>query len=275
MNKIHEIGKQGFRKRVEKLIEQQKCGKCHGLGYDEVGQMIDSIVVECGECHGTGITGMPLLREIDGELSQWLWDPRTKTVENPKYGRIQVMAVCDPVTGKMRYEAPIYTESFGEIDVVANNEGEIAFVMQNRPAIIVTDVLNQKWKNSPPKVHELSVRNGMTMIEFPRGFSKGIMHEGEEETGFKIVGIDRIGNVNSNTAVFGTSPAVAVGKAYKVESDLPPDPGEKILNVLWAKPEEIREMDILCGFTSASLWLFRAWALRQSDPFWRNIGEKL
>jgi len=218
---------------------------------------------------------MPLLRDIDGELTQWMWDPLTKTLENPKYGRIQVMAVCDPATGKMRYEAPIYTESLGEIDVVANNKGEIAFVVQNRPAIIVTDVLNEKWTFSPPKIHSLSVGNGMTMVEFPRGFSKGIMHEGEEETGFKIVGIERIGNVNSNTAVFGTSPIVAVGKAYEIESDLPPDPGEKILNVLWAKPEEIKELDILCGFTSASLWLFRSWALKQKDSFWRNIGERL
>lgn len=274
MNAINEIVRPGLKERVGAVIEDLRCRKCEGWGYDHVSQLLHAKFVECDECHGTGIKGMPLLKHIGEQTSQWIWDPKTNILENPKYGRIQVMMVFDPETGK-RFEAPVYTESFGEIDIVANDNGEIALVVQNRPAVIPVEILNKHWEQSPPRIHYFSIRQGMTMLELPRGFSQGIMHEGEEEVGYKILAKAVIGNVNSNTAVFATSPIVAVGKAYKVESDLPPDPGEKILKVLWAKPEELRKAPTVCGFTMASLWLLRAWALEQEDPFWRKIGEKL
>lgn len=275
MNFIRNHVRPGLKDRVEAILEELKCSECEGWGYDHASQMIDSIIIECEKCHGTGINGMPLLKAIEGPTTQWVWNPETNTLGNPKYGQIQVMAVCDPVTGAMRYEAPVYTEGRGEIDVVVNDEGKIALVVQNRPVMIPAKILNQKWGKEPPKTHYLSIRQGMTMVEMPRGFNQGVMQEGEEETGYKILASDVIGNINSNTAVFGTSPIIAVGKAWKIESDMPPDPGEKILKVLWAEPEEIREADLICGFTVGALWKFRAWALKQKDPFWRKIGEKL
>ncbi len=265
--------------KIEKIVEGLRCPACKGTGLDskkshqyekETGVIA---AFKCGECGGTGRTGMFVLKPIKGDTAQWQWDPERNALENPKFGRVQVMAVCDPVTGEVKYEAPIYVESRGEVNVVVNDEGKIAFVIQNRHAVIPVEYLNKTWWGSLPEIAE--IKQGMTVVELPRGFADGVMQEAEEETGFKVNSVAQIGNVNSNTAVFGTSPIVAVGKATKIPSDIPPDPGEKILNVLWLTPKETRELDTICGFTDAVLRKFRLWTLKQEDLFWRDIGERM
>jgi len=265
--------------KIKEIIDGLCCPVCKGTGLDskktieyekKTGTMA---AFKCEKCGGTGRIEMPTLKPIEGDTEQWQWYPERNALENPKFGRIQVMAVCDPVTGEMKYEAPIYVESRGEVNVVVNDDGKIAFVVQNRHAVIPVEYLNKTWRGSLPEIPE--IKQGVTVVELPRGFADGVMQEAEEETGFKVNPVAQIGNVNSNTAVFGTSPIVAVGKATKIPSDIPPDPGEKILNVLWLTPEETRELDTICGFTDAILRKFRLWTLKQEDRFWRDIGERM
>ena len=217
------------------------------------------------------------IRKIEGETKQWVLKPDENVLENPRFGRVEVVMVTDPETGEEKYEAPIYTESQGEVNVVVNNEGKIAFVVQDRHVVIPLEYLNENWTNTPPKILEMP--HGVRMTELPRGFSTGIMQEAEEETQFKVEPIAQIGNINVNSAVFGTSPIVRVGKATEISADIPPDPGEKILKVLWLTPEEITEAiadgDIFDGFSLGALMLFIAWAkIKQENPFLKNLAAR-
>jgi len=265
--------------KIERIVKGLYCPACNGTGLDSEKEYQYkkktgiTARFKCGKCGGTGEMGMFVLKPIEGNTEQWRWNSKRNALENPKFGRIQVMAVCDPATGEIEYETPIYVESRGEINVTVNDDGKIAFVVRNRHAVIPTKYLNKIWWGSLPEIAE--IKQGVTVVELPRGLTKGVMQEAEEEMGFKVDLVVQIGNVNSNTAIFGTSPIVTVGKATKIPSDIPPDPKEKILSVLWLTPEETREMDTICGFTNAVLRKFRLWALKQEDLFWRNIGERM
>ncbi len=216
------------------------------------------------------------LRKIKKETKQWKLKLDENVLENPRFGRIEVVMVTDQKSREEIYEAPIYTESRGEVNVVVNDKGEIAFVVQDRHAVIPLEYLNKNWTNTPLKI--LEVPHGVRMTELPRGFSTGVMQEAEEETRFKVEPIAQIGNINVNSAIFGTSPIVRVGRATKIPAEIPQDPKEKILKVLWLGPEEITEKiakkEIFDGFTLGGLMQFITWGKKQKDPIIKNSAAR-
>ena len=106
--------------KIERIVKGLYCPACNGTGLDnEKGRRYEKKTgviagFKCGECGGTGKMGMFALKPIEGNTEQWRWNSKRNALENPKFGRIQVMAICDPATGEIKYEAPIYVESRGE-----------------------------------------------------------------------------------------------------------------------------------------------------------------
>lgn len=203
-------------------------------------------------------------------LDQWKWDETEKKLENPKFGFIQLVDVCDG--DKVLYQQPIWSEIRGEVNVIVNDEGQIAFVEQERHAVIQPDSYLDEWQEAPDI---FKAKTGVVQLELPRGFTKTLLGEVEEETRYRAGEIIYQTNGNPNSSVFATSPFVMVTKATKIPADAPPDPTEKIRQVVWLSPEEICETETLCDFTEANLRRFRKWALKQEDEFLQNIGQRL
>lgn len=201
---------------------------------------------------------------------QWTWNPEKDRLENPKFGYIQVVDVCD---GEKRlYQQPIWSEARGEVNVIVNDEGEIAFVEQERHAVILPQLYAGKWKEAP---EILQYDTGATELELPRGFANALLAEAEEETRYKAGEIVFQTHICANTSFFATSPFVVICRATKIPAEVPSDPNEKIRRVLWLSPKEVRKVETICSFTYSALWIFRLWALKQQNDFWRGIGEKL
>jgi len=211
------------------------------------------------------------------------WVGVTNGIVNSRFGAVHVVQIADEASGKPLYDGIIFVEGKGVINVIADIEDpddpKIAFVTQVRLAVINPDYLNTIWGKGVPDIFDPEVKKhmGVLITELPRGFNldNDILSEGEEETQRKIELVAEIGNVNANTANTATSPQIIVAKATKLPSNREQDPNEKIKSVLWLRPEEIREMIDLCGFSMAILWKFRVWCLNNSDPVWKSLGEKL
>jgi len=222
------------------------------------------------------------IKRIEGDLRGWEWNEEEQYLGNPTIGRIQLVSVlCD--NGKELYQQPVWLEQRGEVNIIVNDSQRIAFIEAVRHAVIPLNYYLDKWNDWRPLKGDTQMRipnptdlePGVTQLEIPRGFTNVILREAEEEAGYKVEMITGLGNVNPNTAFFGTSPFVYLCKATTILSEVPPDPHEVIRKVVWLTPEEAREVETLCGFTFSSLFLFRRWALKQEDKFWRDMGKRL
>ncbi len=211
---------------------------------------------------------MLILRK--SELNQWKMDLSEGTLENPRFGMIQLVDVCDG--NKRLYQQPIWSETRGEVDVIVNDTGEIAFVEQERHAVIPPKLYENIWGAAPDR---LSIKGGIIELELPRGFANVIMAEVEEETRYKGGEVLYTTHINPNTSLFATSPFLVVSLATKIPATAPSDPNEKIRRVVWLSPEETREVETLCAFTHAGLRIFRLWALKQDNSFWQDIGGRM
>jgi len=213
-------------------------------------------------------------------LDQWKWNEEEKKLENPKFGFIQLVDVCDG--DKALYQQPVWSEVRGVVNVIVSDEGRIAFVEQERHAIMPLEVYIATWEVAPPLFvrtvitrTKKAVLMGIVGHELPQGFTNALLGEVEEETRYRAGEIIFQTNINANTSLFATSPLVMVTRATKIPADTPPDPTEKIRRVVWLSPEEVREVQTLCSFTHSALRLFRLWAMKQEDEFLRNIGQRL
>ena len=216
------------------------------------------------------------MREIEGEPKQWLWNPVRNALVNVKgFGIVQVFEVFDTETGEGKYEGITLSEGIGEVDVVIDEDGNFAFVEQDRFVVIPPEHLNEIWDKGVPDVFAIE-QIGYSFIEVPRGFSGEIILEAEEETQRKIERvIAQLGNTNQNTANISTSPKVYLAMASKLPSGREQDPGEIIKRVVWMTPEQVREFETDCGFTNSALRKARQFLLKSEDPFLRDIGERI
>lgn len=222
------------------------------------------------------------IEKIETETKGWSWNEEEKYLGNPKFGRIQIVSVCDE-EGREIYQQPVWLEQRAEIDIVVNERQQIAFIETVRHALIPPAEYADKWNDwgSPGDdnrmmiPHPTDLQTGVSQLEIPRGGTNIALREAEEETGYKVEMVEFLGHMNMNTAWFGTSPFVYVCKALPIPSEVPPDPQEVIRKVVWLSPEEAKEVDTLCGTSYAVLFLLRRWALKQEDSFWREIGERL
>lgn len=222
------------------------------------------------------------IRRIETGTKGWSWNEEEKYLGNPKFGRIQLVSVCDK-EGREIYQQPVWLEQRAEIDIVVNERQQIAFIETVRHALILPAEYADKWNDWGPQgddnrmliPHPADLQTGVSQLEIPRGGTNIALREAEEETGYKVEMVEFLGCMNMNTAWFGTSPFVYVCKALPVPSEVPPDLQEVIRKVVWLSPEEAKEVDTLCGTSYAVLFLLRRWALKQEDSFWRGIGERL
>jgi len=225
------------------------------------------------------------ITRIEGDLKGWLWDPKEKCLVNPAIGRIQMVSVVDD-NGVERYQQPVWLEQRGEIDVIVDERGCIAFVETVRHAVLrpFSELEWKKWKptkENPGALipHPVDLAPGVTQLEIPRGFTEAVLREAEEEVQRKVYFAAQLGNLNMNTAFMGTSPFVYLCYATPRQSDIPPDPNETIKKVVWLTPEETRNVETLCATTCAALYLFRRWALQHPEDrfnvFLKNVGAQL
>ena len=226
---------------------------------------------------------MPTIRRLTGTPTQWTWNPEKKFLGNPHFGRIQLVAFVND-EGEEIHQQPIFLQQQGEFYVVVNDEGKIAVLRVQRPAVIPIENYHSNWHTwRPPRgsiemmiPHPAELHTeGVTLLELPRGLTLSKLQEAEEETGYQVTQVAHLGYLNPDASFYGTSPAVYLCKALPFPSNFPPDPNERILQVIWIAPEEIREIETISMHTYASLFLFRRWALKQRDEFWRSIGERL
>jgi len=222
------------------------------------------------------------IERIERELIGWGWNEEGHYLGNPGFGRIQLVAVCDD-EGKEIYQQPVWLGQRGEVDVIVNDAQKIAFIEAIRHAVIPPAEYAERWNewqsskedNRMLIPHPADLRTGVVQLEIPRGFTNVALREAEEEVRYEVELTVCLGHLNMDTAFFGTSPLVYVCRASSIPSDVPPDPQEIIRRVVWLLPEEAREVETLCGVTFSTLFLFRRWAFKQEDDFWREIGERL
>lgn len=203
-------------------------------------------------------------------------------IVNSRFGSIIVGQVVDEETEKELFEVPTIVEKKGAMYFVFNLDDpknpKIAFVKQKRPVVLDPDYLNEIWDNGIPDITDATIQShmGVITIELPRGFTfgKDVLAEAEEETRFVVKKVDTIGNINSNSANYATSPQVIVAIATKEPTDRVQPSDEKIFEVVWLTREEIFEQVTLCCFSLGAITLLRAWCYKNPDMFWRNIGEK-
>lgn len=214
---------------------------------------------------------------IEGGLTGWEWNEEARRLVNPRIGVIQLVSVRDE-QGNELYQQPISSENRGEISIIVNDKAEMAFVEAERHAVLPLEAYVESWQEAPnPLDHD----SGTAIIELPRGFANALLTEAEEESRYKQEFVAKLGNINANTALFATSPGIVVSRALTIPADRPPDPNERIRQVLWLTPEEVAKLaapdGTLCGFTLAGVFArFRWWARKvQKDSFWQDIAEIL
>ena len=223
-----------------------------------------------------------IINKIKGDLKGWVWNQQNNCLANPLLGRIQVVSVCDE-KGVEVYQQPVWLETKGEINIIVNDKQKIGFIKTTRHVVIPPAKYAKKWSDWKAESendnllipHPVDLKPGIDELELPRGFSNVSLQKAEEEIRYKVKLVSSLGHLNANTTFFATSPFVLACKALPIPSDISPDPREVIKKVIWLSPEETQKIDTLCGFTYASLFLFRRWALKQKEHFWKNIGERM
>lgn len=183
-------------------------------------------------------------------------------LENPEYGRVEIVANC-----KGGYDQIIYIEPTGGVIVVLVDEikNKIYLHVEERPAVI---------KEGAPKIEkgklDISLSNlGRDSIETVRGFSEGswietAVKEIKEETGIKLTenNLEKIGEVNSNTGFVVSNVSVVLGKtdSNNYLKEISGEERKKIKSRGWYKIEEIkkmiREKKIFCAYTLAALNIY-------------------
>lgn len=198
-------------------------------------------------------------------------------IGNGAFGQIRVVEMLKP-DGSVAYRAPIWSQKRGEVVCTVNDQFQIAMVEQLRPVVLNPALYADQWDELgiiDPFSPEFIEQQGMTLLEMVRGYTQTLGDEAREETRYDIEKVAVIGHHNTDTANMVTSPFVVVAKGTSRPSGMAPDPNEQIKRVVWVPAKETREMNTICGFTHGVLHQVRSWALKQDDPFWRELGERL
>jgi len=198
-------------------------------------------------------------------------------VANARFGRIQVVEMLD-AEKKVMYRAPIWSQARGEVVCTVNDNFGIAMTESFRPAVLDPILYADRWAELgiiDPFAPEFVEKQGMTLLEMVRGYTQVLGDEAREETRYDIEKVAAIGHHNTDTANMVTSPFVAVAKGTTRPSGKEPDANEQIKRVVWVPAEATRDLPTICGFTHGVLHQVRGWALKQDDPFWRELGERL
>jgi len=180
----------------------------------------------------------------------WVWNPKSKTLDNPRFGSVEQIVVCND-DNKPIWDQYQIKEGSGAIVVpYYSKEGKtyIGFILAERPV----------------------VAEGINSLELPRGFSnisedskETVKRELLEETGRKAIITEYIGLINANTAFYATNiPVYAVEVDLSKPEEIKTDGFEKILKAEFIETseaiEKIKKDEIICGLTKAALLQFLA-----------------
>lgn len=186
------------------------------------------------------------------------WRPADRDIlaENPEYGAILHVAVCDE-QGRPVYDQPAWAEPVGAIVVPVRQDGLLALVLRRRAIPAAAD------ETAAHPTEDLS-RHGRVSIELPRGFGRPgepleetARRETEEETGHQVESITRIGECNANTGLFLNNIPIfearlgARGVSTRFDEQEPIE-GLVFLS-LGETLDRVRRGEIVCALTQAAL----------------------
>jgi hypothetical protein len=189
-------------------------------------------------------------------------DPDEIILENPKYGRLEVVANCDG-----GYDQIVQIEPTGAVIIVLVDEPRKKIYLHNeyRPAVPKNDAPKIKKDNLYIPFDYL----GGDSIELVRGYSEGnwpktAITEIKEETGYSVTKKDlkELGYIikDTSTSAFKLTIALARHDSNENFQELSEEEGKKIKNRKWYNIKKVKEMinknKIVCALTLAALNLY-------------------
>lgn len=210
------------------------------------------------------------------------------------YGLHQVaqLIVKDPKApgGEKQYSPQLMNaQSAGEIDVIVRDletAPKIAVVLKQRDTPADPRLYEYDWLNGfTPDPMSILSKLGLQVLELPRGLSEvgaKLGGEGEEEFMVEITAALEIDRINTDTACMVTAPKVVLCETQAVAAPEKKDEHEavSITKLLWYTPDDLRNMETICGMTKAALWSLRCYLLKL-DPHesvhkpWIKLGKLL
>jgi len=186
-------------------------------------------------------------------------DPDEIILEDPKYGRIEIVANCE---GGHDQICQISPTGAAIVLLVDELEDKIYLHTEERPAVM---------KENGPQIKENDLYIpfdylGRDSIETIRGYSEGswkdtAKKEIKDEAGYDVVenDLEELGHINKDTTTVASYITVVLARHNSREEfkELNEEEKQKIKNRKWYKTEEVKEMirknQIFCALTLAAL----------------------
>ena len=187
--------------------------------------------------------------------------PFVKIANQRGLGEIEQVVVCQP-DGTPLWDQPAWTEAIGAVTVVVNKKGEIGLIKNFRPIPLEAGV-----KATYPERAAFG-QHGRVFWEVPRGFpvkaespEQAAVRKTAEKIGLPVLNVEKIGEFNANNAFFVHNIPVFVAEVDEDwQGKVPGDINEKIFQVKFYRPEEVKRMikdgRIQCALSLAALQLF-------------------
>lgn len=210
---------------------------------------------------------------------QWKWDPEQRRLENKLHGcAVQVFDAVREVDGEVVYEGIALESRRVEIHLVVRQDDlNIGFVFHRRLSVIPPIISTTLFEKDSGRI--LSVLEhglGIEEYETSHGLARNKLEEVLQEIGLKIINAEQIGFIKDSPSLGGVAHelfAVIVGRESSGES---PEMNEEIQYVKFFPPEEVRNIQTICGLTQSALWRFRCWGLAQdAESFWNKVTVRL
>jgi hypothetical protein len=210
--------------------------------------------------------------------NDWKWNSKKRRLENIDLGvAIQVFNAFDPISHKTEYEGIAIESRRCELHIVVNHHDELGFVFHRRLSVIPPEDSSKEFKVNPKAVLSVLRGNvGIEQYEACHGLAASPGEEVREELGLAIEEKIPIGFVKDSPPLGGIAHELFAVKVGSTPSNEKPESNEQIVDVKFFPPEEVKNIETICGLTQAALWRFRSWGLAQSkDTFWNKIASRL
>lgn len=209
---------------------------------------------------------------------QWKWDPVRRRLENTMLGvAYQVVDVGFEDSSAVHHEGVIILSRRIELHVVVREDMHLGFVFHRQEKVIQPAACEALFAKDPGAIPDIfTLPTGIEEYECAHGLALHRLEEVLEEVGLAIEEATQIGHVKDSPSLGGVAHALFAVKVGVQSSGKHPEDGEQIRRVDFFPPEEVRNIQTICGLTQASLWRFRSWGLTQSDgSFWKAVAVRL
>lgn len=208
---------------------------------------------------------------------QWKVDKDRRVLENAPFGvKYQVVSVVYEDTGELHHEGVIVLSRRCELHIVIRGDGHIGLVFHRREKVIPPEVAQEFFKENPSGTPDVSHVKGIEQFECPHGLAIKALVEAEEETGYAISEAVHVGFIKESPSMGGIAHVFYATRLSNRPSGKKIEEGEQVMGIRFFPPEEIRNVQTICGLTQAALWRFRCWGLKQaSGSFWNDVAVRL